>query len=468
MTRMTYRDALDYIYSLTNFEITPIGTYSSKTLDLTRVERLLAALGAPQTRFKSVHVAGTKGKGSTCAMLESALRAAGHRTGLYTSPHLHTFRERIRVAGAMISQYAVAARVEKIKPLADAVPGITTFEVMTALAFDYFAARGVEIAIIEVGLGGRLDATNVILPLVSVITSLSFDHTAILGNTLAQIAREKAGIIKANVPVVCAPQRDEATSVIEQVAREQNAPLIAINSALEFQVSGSKFQVVPKQQNLKSQQFILNHTAPKNLQPSTSNLQPSTFNLPLLGKHQLTNAATALAAIETLRQQGIAISVEAVREGLATVKWQGRFEILARHPFLIVDGAHNADSARQLVETIRSLFPRSRIHFIFGASSDKDIAGMFDELLPGAASLILTRSQHPRAAAPAQLSDIARARGNSRLLIGDSRDLAAALHHARQHASRGDVICVTGSLFVVADARAALLAERGARVEKDP
>ncbi len=457
---MTYRDALDYVFSFTNFEVTPAGDYSSKTFDLTRMERLLGALGNPHRQFRSVHIAGTKGKGSTAAMIESVLRAANHRTALYTSPHLHTFRERIRVDGEMISRDDVAAGIVKLKPLAAEIPGLTTFEIMTALAFDYFRARGVEIAVLEVGLGGRLDATNVVTPLVSAITSISFDHTAILGNTLAQIAREKAGIIKPDIPVVVAPQPDEALQVIEKIAREKNAPLVEVAPDLAFQISDSVFQVTPIEQTLDGQKFTLTR--------QTEILDMSIFTLDLqinlLGKHQLANAATALAALMLLRENGVAIPDDAIRAGLARVDWRGRFEILAREPFLIVDGAHNADSARQLVETLRETFPHTRIHFIFGASGDKDIAGMFAELLPAAASLILTRSRNPRAADPARLADLAaKFQGET----STAPDLAAALRDARQRASQNDVVCVAGSLFVVAEARAVWLAEQGTVIEKD-
>jgi dihydrofolate synthase/folylpolyglutamate synthase len=370
---MTYRDALNYIYSFTNYEVTPATTYAPEKFNLARMERMLAALGDPHQKFQAVHVAGTKGKGSTAAMIESILRAANHFTGLYTSPHLHTFRERIRVGGEMISQDDAIAGVDKIKPLAEQLPGLTTFEIMTALAFDYFATRGVKLAVLEVGLGGRLDATNIVLPRVSVITSISHDHTAILGSTLAQIAREKAGIIKANVPVVTAPQRDQALHVITEIARERNAPLTAITTDLGFQVSGFTFQVAPVQHALSSQRFTWSRAV-------DSNFELLTFTLKLLGKHQLTNAATALAAISILREQGIAISDDAIHEGLAQAEWLGRFEILARYPFVIVDSAHNADSAHQLVATLDALFPSARVRWIFATLSDKDAGGIFTEL----------------------------------------------------------------------------------------
>ncbi len=461
---MTYHDALDYIYSFTNFEVTPTSNYSSKTFDLTRMERLLAALGDPHKKFQSVHVAGTKGKGSTAAIMESILRAANHLTGLYTSPHLHTFRERISVGGEMISQNQVVAGVEKLKPLVEQIPGVTTFEVMTALAFDFFATRRVEFAVLEVGLGGRLDATNVVQPRVSVITSISYDHMAILGNTLAQIAHEKAGIIKPSVPIVASPQPDEASRVIAQVAHDKNAPLTTITSDLKFQtlapnksagVADCRFQLTPQTHNLDSQSFTLTR------QP---NFSPLAFDVKLLGRHQLANAATALATISVLRAQGVAMPDDAIRTGLANVEWHARFEILSREPYVIVDGAHNADSAHQLTITLRDLFPNARLHFVFGASGDKDIAGMFSEILPNVESLILTRSHNPRAADPSHLADLATRHG---VQVSVFPDLATALEEAKQRAGKNDVVCVTGSLFVAAEAREILLAQRGVLVETD-
>ena len=457
---MTYRDALNFIYSFTNFEVTPANTYSSKTFDLIRMERLLAALDNPHTKFKSIHVAGTKGKGSTSAIIESILRAAGYSTGLYTSPHLHTFRERIRADGKIISQDDLVAGVEKIKPVVALVPDVTAFEVMTALAFDYFAARGVAFAVLEVGLGGRLDATNVVTPVISVITSISLDHMAILGDTLAQIASEKAGIIKPGIPVVSSPQKDEARIVVEQVAKKKNAPLAQI-SDFRFQISDLTFQITPIASSLDGQTFQLSRL---NLKPETGNVQPVSCDLKLLGKHQLTNATTALATVSVLRANGIDISDDAMRDGISRVEWHGRFEILSRSPFLILDGAHNADSARQLVATLREFFPTAQLHFVFGVSSDKDIAGIFRELLPHAASLTLTRSHNPRAADPGRLAELSPPYIVETVI---QPDLASAIESAIHRAEPTDVVCVTGSLFVVAQAREIWLTQQGIQVEID-
>ncbi len=454
---MHYSDALNYIYAFTDHAAAPAQAFAPARYHLARMERLLAALGDPHRQFQAVHLTGTKGKGSTAALIESVLRANQQRTGFYTSPHLHTFRERIRVAGEMITPAEVVAGVAKLQPLVAEIPGITTFEIITALAFDYFAARGVELAVIEAGLGGRLDATNVLTPRVAIITSISYDHVAILGNTLAQIAREKAGIIKPGVPIVTAPQPAEAFAVIAETARAQNAPLVAVSADLKFQVADSSFQVTSIETELTAQRLVLKRVARPNFE-----LTPLTLNL--AGRHQLKNAATALAALAVLREHGNAIAPAAIRAGLANVEWIGRLELLGQDPFVIVDGAHNEDSAQQLATALRDLFPRSRLHFIFGASSDKDIAGMFAALLPRAASLTLTRSRNTRSADPAQLAALASA---YRVETTRAPDVATALETARRRAHGDEVVCVTGSLFVVAEAREAWFAAYGHPLETD-
>ncbi len=450
---MTYQDALNYLYSFATFETVPAIAADPKNLKLERMPRLLAALDNPHKKFQSVHIAGTKGKGSTAAMTESILRAAGYRTGLYTSPHLHTFCERIRVRGEMIPRIDVAAGVEKLKPIVGEFPTITTFELITALAFDYFATQGVEIAVLEVGLGGRLDATNVVIPRVSVIASISLDHVAVLGDTLAQIAREKAGIIKPGVPVVASPQHEEAREVIHQVAADKHAPLVAVTDGLSFEIDGNPHHVTPHRQNLNGQDFIWECAD-----------DPMTLDLKLLGRHQLENATTVLATISTLRESGMTIPEEAVYAGMANVQWPGRFEILGRNPFIIIDGAHNADSAHQLVATLRGFFPRERLHFVFGSSNDKDIAGMFAELLPHAASLTITRSHSQRAADPAHLVELASTFQVNPII---EPDITRAFRIARDRAGQMDVVCATGSLFIVGEVRAAWLAEQGTPVETD-
>jgi dihydrofolate synthase / folylpolyglutamate synthase len=430
-----YPGAIAYLHSLTDYEKTRIERYTADTLDLSRVERLLAAVDTPHKRYPVVHIAGTKGKGSTAAMIEACLRAAGYRTGFYTSPHLHTFRERIQVGGKTITRDEVVTLVEEIQPLLEEVPEVTTFEAITALGFLYFARMGVEIAVVEVGLGGRLDATNVVTPVVSVITSLSLDHTYLLGDTLAEIAYEKAGIIKPNVPVVSAPQKQSAADVIRRISGDRNAPLVQV---------GRDWHVTPGAADLDGQQVGVRSQVPEG-----SDLTGE-YWIPLLGRHQLENVGNAVAALDVLRQQGFSISPDVVRRGLSTVSWPGRLEILSRAPLVVVDCAHNPYSMQVLSKALDEWFPDQRWVVVFGASADKDIAGMLSTLLPRSVYNIVTRSDHPRAAAPSELADIfARSGSGAEILV----NVPKALKRGLELVEPGTGLLVTGSIFVVADAR---------------
>ena len=446
---LTYKEALDYIYSFTDYEKQIAYSYAPEHFNLARVEQLLGLLGDPHRRFKSVHIAGTKGKGSTSAMIASILCAAGYRTGLYTSPHLHSFRERILLDGQMIGQAQVAALLEHLKPLVERIEGITTFEIMTALAFTYFAQRGAEFAAIEVGLGGRLDATNVIEPLVSVITSLSYDHTEVLGTTLSEIAREKAGIIKEGIPVVSAPQEPEAMAVIEGVCRERGAELVVV---------GRDWTCDAREANLEGQSF--------KVQGPWSEVQGLDLWIPLLGRYQLINATAAVAAIENLREQGIPIPEASVREGLRQVRWPGRLEVLGQEPWVVVDGAHNGDSARKLVAAMMELFHHRRLILVFGALTGHSVPDMLDALLPAADKVILTRANRIRAVAT---SDLLREVHARRREAEVTERVAEALERALALASPEDLICATGSLSIAAEAREAWLRSHGGEVpEVDP
>ncbi len=429
----TYTQALDYVDQFINYERQRSVPYSAETLNLDRVRDVLARLGNPQQAYPSIHVAGTKGKGSTAAMIESILRAAGYRTGLYTSPHLHTFRERLRVRGELIARQAFAALVDEIEPHVAAVPGLTWFEIVTALGFLHFEQSAIEVGVIEVGLGGRFDATNVITPLASVITSLSLDHMAWLGYTLDQIAFEKAGIIKPGTPVVSAPQHPEALAVIERVAAERGAPLIVISPSPVLPFSETK-----KRRTGEGEMF---------------ELQGAVFTTALLGRHQIDNAALAISAIRQAR--GLSITGESIAQGLAGVQWPGRFEIARRDPPLVFDGAHNGDSAEKLAATLEEVFPGRRWTLIFGASADKDIAAMLDALLPRAERLIVTRARSARAA---DLEEIAQQAADRQRSVEVASSVAEAVARAL---ATGAPAIVTGSLFVVAEAREAWLAHAG-------
>ncbi len=431
----TFDEALAPLARFANYEINRSVIYAPGTFELARMADLLARLGDPQRVYPTIHIAGSKGKGSTAAMSAAMLAAAGYRTGLYISPHLHSFGERMQVNGRPITPVELAGLVDEALPHAEAVPGITWFEVITALAFLYFARQAVDVAVIEVGLGGRLDATNVILPLVSVITSLSYEHTAWLGNTLAQIAFEKAGIIKPHVPAVCAPQPAEALAVIERVCVERAAPLLLVGRDWLYRAgpihpAGQAFEVA---------------VAP------SSESEPAwrRFDLALLGRHQIINAVCALAAVAQTTRAGLPVSAEAQAAGLAAVRWPGRGEVLASEPLVVTDGAHNGDSARKLVEMLAEWFPGRRWTFVVGTLTDKDHAAILAELIPCADRLILTRSRSSRATDLALLAGVAAQLGRAATLA-DS--VAEALGVALAAA---DAICLTGSLSIAAEAREA-------------
>lgn len=452
---LNYPDAVRWYYSFARFD--PNAARLPDNLKLARMHEIMAQLGNPHQQFPSVLIAGTKGKGSTASLLASILHTAGYRTGLYTSPHLHTFRERILVNGELISKLHVAQGTALLQSFASNFPGATFFEWLTALAFDYFARQRVEIAVVEVGLGGRFDCTNVLTPRASVITPISFDHTEILGDTLEKIASEKAGIIKPNVPVVVAPQEPEAMQVLESTAQENKAPLLDVAKQWHWEPQGVTVQG-------------------QSVQIREDEEEPHTFTLPLLGPHQRVNLATALAAVQVLRAQSWKIPGGAVQRGIERVKWHARFEILAQpepvpvgipvsgNNYIIADGAHNRAAAHELARTLTEVFPNARVQFIFGASSDKDIPGMLQELLPLAASFILTQAHHTRAATPEALAHLA---SPFLIPIHTASSLLEALLRARHLASPTDVICITGSLFIAAEARELILHELDQAVESD-
>jgi len=431
---MAYQQAIDYLSSYTDYE--KVGMPHDPALyDLRRVVELLAQLGNPHLKARSVHITGTNGKGSTAAMLASVLTTSGYTTGLYTSPHLHTWRERIRVDGELISEEELVSVVEKLKPEVEAVNRrdtygqLTTFEILTALAFTYFERKGVDFQVLEVGMGGRFDATNIITPEVCVITSISLDHTEVLGSSLAEIADEKAAIIKPGSSVVTSSQVDEVAHVIREACLNCGVGLVRLGSdvtwqGLSFDLDGQFLQVEGR---LGSYQL----------------------SIPLLGDFQLENAATAVATLEVLVEKGFNISTDSITDGLARVSWPGRLQVLGHHPFLVADGAHNPDSARRLIQSLKQCFDFDRATLVVGASSDKNIAGVVSELFPLFDKVIVTRSRHPRAMAPALLRDEFARRGVEAEIADD---IPAALSRAASLVHDRDLICVTGSLFVVAEA----------------
>jgi dihydrofolate synthase/folylpolyglutamate synthase len=440
--KFSYQQALDYLYSFIDYSLQRTYQYSPHTLNLGRMHALLSLLGDPHKRYAVIHVAGTKGKGSVSAMSESVLRAAGFRTGFYLSPHLIDFCERIRVAGSPIAHDRLADLVGSLRGPVSKVPGLTTFEITTAAAFQYFLEEKADVVVAEVGLGGRLDATNVVTPLVSVITSLSYDHTHLLGNTLADIAREKAGIIKPGIPVVCSPQHGEAMKVLLEVSRERGAPMTLI---------GRDWHFADERHGLDGQSFYLWRAEDQARVDETlargGDLRSIArrYEIPLLGYHQVVNAAVAVAALQKARSMGWKIPEEALRDGLRSVRWEGRFQLLNRSPAVVVDSAHNVDSARKLRIALDDYFPTRRVVLLFGASDDKDIAGMLDELLPRISRVVATRSTHPRAADPEKIAALVRERGCPAETSGDP---APALEQALALVGPEDVLLAAGSLFV--------------------
>jgi dihydrofolate synthase/folylpolyglutamate synthase len=442
-----YQAALDYLYGFVDFSLTRQDRLAAANFDLQRMVDLMALLGNPQNRYPIIHVAGTKGKGSTAAMIASVLQNCGYRVGLYTSPHLQDYTERIQVNRQNISHADLVKLVDGIRPFVDKVEDLTTFEITTALGFQAFADAKVDIAVVEVGLGGRLDATNIVTPLVSVITSLSYDHMNVLGNTLTQIATEKAGIIKPNRPVVLAPQEEAPRKVIETIAAERSAPLIRVGidflfSPLTHSLDGQGLNLWTKEEQPSMDEYIE--------KAGKSSWQPLQLDLPLLGYHQVQNAATAYAALIEVRKEGIQISDEAILHGFAEVRWPARFELLSRDPLLVVDSAHNQDSALKLRLAIDDYLGSRPVVLIFGVSEDKDIWGMFTQLMPRIKLLIATQSTHPRALAANKLVELAHQFGRPALATAD---ITGALEQAIRLAGQDAAVVVAGSIFVAAAAR---------------
>ena len=418
-----YNQTLDYIYSFVDYSLKKADQLAAANFDLARMRAFMEALGNPQNAYPTIHVAGTKGKGSVSALCASELTASGRKTGLYTSPHLLDFCERIQIDGQPIPHEELAALTEEIKPVVASIPLLTTFEITTALGFLYFARQKVDAAVVEVGLGGRLDATNVITPKVAVITSLSYDHMAVLGDTLAKIAGEKAGIIKPNVPVVSAPQKQEALEVLEKISAERNAPLTVIERDVAYSMG---------KHSLAGQTF---------------NIQQETFRIPLLGDHQIVNAVTAYTA---LQKSGFNLSDAEIAQGFAEVRWPCRFEVASReHPTLIFDSAHNEDSFEKLAATLTEYFPSRKIILIFGVSEDKHIAAMLGTMKGIISGLIVTRADHPRALEPEKIVETAR---QVPVACEAAASVETALARALELAHETDAVIVSaGSMFITAE-----------------
>ncbi len=437
---MTYPETIQYLESFINYEKIPAYPYK-ESLKLGRIRGFLEAIGNPQDSLKCIHIAGTKGKGSTCAFLAYILREAGYKVGLYTSPHLSDFRERIRVLNAirntqyairdfegMISQDELTDLATNLKSTIDnynktsKYGPLSFFEIYTALAFVYFKEKKVDFAVLETGLGGRLDATNTVNPLVCAITPISYEHTQKLGNTLREIAAEKSGIIKPQTAkpgkpqtaiVISAPQEKEVTEVIRNRCKEAGAKLYEINS----------------------------------------NRYPR-FKIKLLGEHQQVNAKVAVEVIKMLRFYGIKINRDTMRKGLYNTVWPGRCEVVLKNPLVVLDGAQNVASATVLKGTIKENFQYKKLILVLGISNDKDIKGMCNELCPLADEIILTQATNPRAARVDDIEKIIRAQGTEyKVQVIKTKNVKEAKEKALNIAKKEDLVLVTGSLFVVGEFR---------------
>ncbi|MCX6005048.1 MAG: bifunctional folylpolyglutamate synthase/dihydrofolate synthase [Chloroflexi bacterium] len=437
---MNYLQAEQFLVSLTDYETSSAVIYNAANYDLRRMELLLGSVNNPHRGRGTIHITGTKGKGSTAAMISSVLSTAKYRTGLFTSPHLHTWRERIALNGRLITKKDFTAIAAVLKPFVRSINAqarfgkLTTFEVLTAMAFLYFSKKNADYQVLEVGMGGRLDATNVVNPDICIITSISLDHTQILGETLEQIAGEKAGIIKPGCTVISAPQPTEVEAVIKRKCRELKVPLIKAGKDITWQRTGG---------DLDRQIFKL-----------SDKTGVYDLTVPLLGEYQLENAALAVSALNILSQRGSHIEYADIAKGLSSVRWPARLQILKRSPLVIADGAHNAYSIKKVIQSIKKFLSYKKVFIVFGSSRDKDIQGMAQELSGLANRIILTQSHHPRAASVDHLARIFKEAGVEVYTEPDPED---AVVNILAQADKDDLILITGSLFLAAEAETILL-----------
>jgi dihydrofolate synthase / folylpolyglutamate synthase len=426
---LPFQDAFDWLCSFDKY---------GWIFGLERITFLLEQLGNPHQELKVIHVAGTNGKGSVCKYISSILQKAGYTVGLYLSPHVERFSERIVVNNKEISKEDFTCLVSKVKPFVDAMKKQnntpTFFEIVTALAFLHFKNCSVDYAVVEVGLGGRFDATNVVNPLVSVITNISLEHTDILGKDIVSIASEKAGIIKDHVPVVSAAVHD-ARVTIEQVAKQRNAPVTWIDQPMWKRKTHQGME----------QEFMIQGSF-KDYSVKTS----------MLGQHQGENIALAIAAVEQLQMGGVYLTDGDIQEGIATAAHPGRMEIVSENPLILLDGAHNPAGMSMLVKTIREDFSDYRLVLVLGVLKDKDVKTMVSTIVPISDEVIVTKSGNPRAADPQMLQEmITGSDANKNVVVEDS--IPRAIDYAKHISKQKDLICVTGSLFTVGEARGYIL-----------
>jgi dihydrofolate synthase / folylpolyglutamate synthase len=436
------QDPFAFWNSLINYEQR---TPTPADLKLDRMRSLLARLGSPQDRLPILHVAGSKGKGSTAAMLAAVLQQAGYRTGLFTSPHLCRVEERFQIDGRPIPTEELGALLADVRAAIDPRrPALmpTFFEVGTAAGLLHFIRRRVDIAVLEVGLGGRLDSTNVCRPLVAIITSISYDHTRLLGDRLASIAREKAGILKRDRPALSGATNPEARAVIEEVARQRRAPLRQLGVEFHYRSEPGHVDADGNVQRMR-------------VEVTTWRRRWPWMDVNLLGEHQAANAAVAVACVEEMRDQGWHVPEAAVAAGLAEVVWLARMEIVGHAPLIVLDCAHNVASAEALLQTLEASFPSCRRLLIFAGSGDKDVAGMFRVLAPAFAHVFLSRfTNNPRAVPPEHLGELLSGQADTPFTLCGTP--AEALVAARGMAGAGDLIVITGSVFLAGEIRTLL------------
>ncbi len=436
----TYEQALQYLFTTTDYEKQQRLRYNVSTFDLDRMHALLKGLGDPHKKLKCVHIAGTKGKGSTATMLAKMMEANGYKVGLYTSPHVTTLHERIVINSTMIARKELHDLVNRIQPVTEKLrkDGVepTFFEIFTAIAFLYFTDNKVDLAVIETGLGGRLDSTNVVTPEVVGITSISMDHMNLLGNSLDSIAKEKAGIIKKGIPVVTVPQDPAAMKVLKKHATNVKAPFIVTGKDVDF-----SYRFESSREHGPHTRICL----------TTPSSRFEHLRVPLPGEHQAINCGLALAMLDRLKSQGYTIDDQKAVTGLHTVSMPGRMEMVFNDPRILVDAAHNAASIRALIAAIGQHVPYDSLIFIFGCNSDKDVRGMLTELQYGADKVIFTRSNSPKAVLPMDLAEMYTDICGK--MCQTALSLREAVRIAKSAVTREDLICITGSFYLVGQAK---------------
>ncbi len=443
ITIRSFRAAVEFLNGQTDYEKMSRVGYNQTNFNLSRMLRILAKVGNPHKKIRTLHVAGTKGKGSTCTMIATVLQHAGYKTGLYTSPHFVDIRERIQIDGELVSESDFTRLISKLAPIVTRMQREkpTFFEIMTAAAFMYFEAQKVDYAVIEVGLGGRLDSTNVIKPEVAAITSISYDHMAQLGNTLEKIAEEKAGIFKPGVPAISAPQPPNVRRVLRRMAEKVGCELRILGDDLEFSY------------RFESSRSTGPHTRVCLFTPNT---RLDHVQVPLLGEHQAHNCGVALAVLDVMRRNGVDVTEQHAIDGLTKVRAPGRLEIIRESPRTIVDAAHNAASVAALMRAIGQNISYDSMVVIFGCSADKDIDGMLEQIQLGADKVIFTNNSSVRSANPIDLQ--LRFLDRAQKMVQVAPDLRSAYRIARSCVSRDDLICITGSVYLVGEAKRLLAA----------